>query len=972
MKIVRSIKKLAQKRNRVAPRLFRVYNHWTTKVKYAVEFRFAACVNLVDRKLAANIRQTETPELCRSDRLAFYCMGAVDVNRWNPDVRDIRLLKGMENADFSFCVASNALQAERGSNAEQFLQENGICLLRSRARIDSRMICSPLGNVAVMIYDLSAHNGMSRKDRMLLMRHIQALRKKKADFIIAYVKNPEGKASEKDIVGQLYKVLSRMGVDYIVGVTPDRYDGGTTYRKADGSVARSVYSLGTFLTGNDNTDAKRVILRLRLGRFEGKMQLVEETYVPCYYADGVGLISLLNLPSADSQWKEAGRARAEIEAQMQRIRPADRLLTVGTVMELIGSQLPSDKQYLKDFSVGKVCARSSEVMPGDIFFFREAFHDNNDLEVLSDKQRLRIAKRAMKRGAMLLITYCRLPFSCVAVQCDNVMEAHITVCAHIRKQYPMKTVAITGSIGKTSTKDMLTEVMKIRYETVKSERNANVQVEIGMNLQKINSGCEVLIQEVGGGRPGGASRHGRMVLPQVAVVTNIGDAHIGNFGSREALMENKLHIADGLTEDGTLYLNGDDPLLATAKTSHRTVFYAVHNKSADYYVEDMADYGGNCHFNIVHNGVKTPIVLHVIGEYNVLNAVCCFAIGEQFGIPTEKIATGISNFRTTGIRQNLIEVCGRKLFMDCYNASTESVKSALESLMQIPVEQGKKRIAVIGDITGMGAASIRVHREIGRAIEASNVDCVLLFGKNVRYTYEVLKNTKKNVYWFLNREKLNSKIAEVVGPGDAAMFKGSSKMLLEYSVDMVFGTRLTDQRLLDERAYKTIRKGSLEYHLFSNYATVAECAPTQGSAQRVQVAGRVGSIAVVNMGRALRKKDISEVVLPESVRHISAEAFLDCSRLSKLNLPKKLKYIGNGAFKNCRNLQQITLPDGVMHIGKEAFSGCRSLHQINIPSTIEQIGEDAFHGCVNCLFVCKKNSYAERRLQQMGLNIKVQ
>lgn len=972
MKIARSIKQLAQKRNRLIPRATHVYRRWVMRAKIMMIYWVASAYNLIDGRLAGDIQETTVDHLYTDHKLTIHCMGGVDVGSWDLKAQDLAFRKGLDPADFSLSIATGASKADSGLNAERFLQENGIVLLRSRERIYSRIFRSPVGGVAVISCDLSARNGLNRRDRVVMMRHILALRKKKADYVIAYVKNPKGENSGKNSVSNLCKILAQMGVDYIVGVTPNRYDGGTTYKKPKGGLARSVYSLGTFLSGDENRPAKRVILRLQLGRFHGRLQLVEETYFPYCHIDGLGLVSLLDAPESAIDPEQANRCRAEIEREMQRIRPVDRVLKVGRIMELIGGKLPADKQYLQEFSVGKVCARSSEVMPGDIFFFREAFHDHNDLEVLSPKRRLRIAKRAAKKGAMLLVTFQPLPFPCVAVLCDNVMEAHITVCADIRKQYHMKTIAITGSIGKTSTKDMLAEVMKMRYNTVKSERNANVQVEIGMNLQKVNSACQMLIQEVGGGRPGGASRHARMVLPEVAVVTNIGDAHIGNFDSKEKLMENKLHIADGLTKDGVLYLNGDDPLLATARTSHKTIRYAVYNKGADYYVEDLVNWGGHCNFNIVHNGVKTPVKLHVIGEYNVLNAVCCFAIGEQFGIPAADIAIGLSNFHTTGIRQNLIEVCGRKLFMDCYNASTESVKSALESLSQIQIEPGKKRIAVIGDVTGMGAASIRVHREIGRAIQNYSVDYVLLFGKDVRYAYDVLKNIRKNVYWFLSREKLNQKIAEVVDVGDVAMFKGSSKMLLEYSVDTVFGTRLTDQRLQDERAYKSIRKGTLVYDLFSNYATVETYSPARSGERRVQVAGHVGGIQVVNMGRALQRRNVAEVVMPDSIRHISAEAFMDCAQLSKLILPKKLKYIGNGAFRNCRNLHEITIPEGVLHIGREAFSGCKGLNMVTISSSVVQIGEDAFYGCRNCLFVCPEGSYAQQYLQQRGLNVTVQ
>ena len=928
----------------------------------------AMLLNCINGQFVASIREVMIPFYDTGKGLTVNCMGAVDVTGGEFYQQDISsVAERVRDAALSFAIAVNNFETGLGMEVKSMLCDSGVTLLCPEVRVGSGIYRTSIGNLAVITYDRTRKSGSDYGDKIQIMRHILVLKRKKADYIIAYINNRPGDYAEKNSGSRLCKILAHMGADYIIGITPERRDSGSTYLKPDGGLARSVYSLGTFLSDSRESSPKRVMIRLKLDAIQGKFQLVEETYFPYFHMDDGGMVSLLDRQSAALSPERGTRYRAEIEDEMRRIRPADRILTVGMVMNLIGTELQAEAQHLKDFSVGKICARSFEVMPGDLFFFREPFADPNDLEPVSPKRRLQIAKNAAKKGAMLVVTFQTLPFPCRAVLCDNVMEAHIAVCAHIRRQYAMKTIAITGSIGKTSTKDMLAEVMRMGYNTVKSERNSNVQVAIGMNLQKLNDACEVFIQEVGGGRPGGASRHSRMVLPEVAVVTNIGDAHIGNFGSKEKLMENKLQIVDGMTGDGILYLNGDDPMLANVRPSHKTVYYAVHNQNADYYVENLSTRGGYCTFQIVHNGTRTPVTLRVLGEYNVLNAVCCFAIGKQFGIPEADIVEGLSHFQTTGIRQNLMEVCGRKLFLDCYNASTESVKSAMEMLTQIQIEPGKKRIAVVGDITGTGTLSAEIHKEIGETIRNYPVDHVLLFGEDVKYTFEILRDAGVDVCFLSRREELNDMLRKLVAVGDAVMFKGSSKMLLEYTVDMIYGTRLTDQRLKDEREYKYARQGSVVYDLFANHATAEVYDPLRSGERRVQIAGWVGGIEVVNMGRALQGRNITQVILPDSIRHISAEAFLECTQLTELRMPKKLKYIGNGAFKNCRSLEKIKLPEQVMHIGARAFYGCSGLRKITIPASVVQIGKDAFSGCENCQFVCPKGSYAEQYLQQAGL-----
>lgn len=964
MKVARVIKLLVRKRNRIISVVMQIYRKWTLALSIAWIRLLAVILNGIDPKTAGCISETEIAGEPDRNTLTVNCMGAVEPDGKEHYQRDLSPVADiLQAADVSLAIAAG----EADSALNRLLCENGIALLPSDSTINSRIYRTAVGSVGILSFERYQQGKPETPDKVQIMRSILMLRRKKADYIIAYVHGGAGDSSENYGGSLLYKILSQMGVDYIVGVVPDRRDSGSTYLKPDGSIARSVYSLGTFLTGDREKSPKRVIIRLKLGIYQGKLQLAEETYFPLYHLEDAGLVSLLERQTCLLPTDQVKKYRAEIEDEMRRIRPADRVLTIGRIMQLTGVQLPERYRYLADFSAGKICGRYSEVMPGDVFFFREPYQDPNDAGSPGPWRRLVTAGAAVNKGAMLLFTFRPLPFSCVSVMCDSVSEAYIAVCAHIRRQCDIKTIAITGSIGKTSTKDMLAEVMRMRYNTVKSERNANVQVAIGENLQRINSACQVFIQEVGGGRRGGASRNSRMVLPEVSVVTNIGDAHIGNFGSKEKLMENKLQIVEGMPADGILYLNADDALLSQVRPSRTTVFYAVHNRDADYYVENLTTSGGHCAFDIVHGESRTPVKLHVLGEYNVLNAVCCFAIGRQFGIPEADIAAGLSHFQPTGIRQNLMEVCGRKLFMDCYNASSDSVKSALEILSQIHIEPGKKRIAVIGDITGTGAMSEEIHTDIGHIIPNYPVDHVLLYGTEVKHTYEVLKDSGIHVMHILKREELNQMLRKLVNPGDVAMFKGSSKMLLEYSVDMVFGTRLTDQRLQDEREYKRVQNGSVLYDLYANYGTAEKYAPQRSGERRIHIASRVGGIEIVNMGRALQGRNIAEVDLPDSIRHISAEAFRRCTQLTVVRLPKRLKYIGNRAFRDCRSLREVVIPENVMHIGTGAFAGCSGLRKVTLPASVVQIGKDAFAGCENCQFICPPGSYAEQYLQDAGL-----
>ena len=971
MNVPLASKEFIEKRNRIISRVTKLYQRYVLKTKVFALRLLASMINLMDAKSVAPIFEGNLAPSGDPGAVTLCCMGSVDMSCPETYRRDLGAVShALETADAAFAMGINHT-APGCAEADGLLRSHRVIPLYPDAPIQSRIFPSPVGSVAVIAYDRtqSAYTGI--REKLALMRHILAVKKHRADYILVYINNPKGSLSQQTGGSRLNKNLAHMGADYVISITPDRIDSGTTYIRSDGRTARTILSLGAFLADPATAPEKRVLLRLKLAKVGDSVRLAEETYFPYHYDREAGFISLLEGRSDGLNPDLFTRYRSELEDEMRRIRPLDRLLTVGRIMELTGTELPENLQYLRDFSVGKVCARSFEVKPGDIFFFREPFADPNDLAPLSEKRRTNIARTAARRGAMLIVTYRQLPFPCTQVICPNTKEGHIAVSAYLRNQFNMTTIGITGSVGKTSTKDMLAEVLSMRYRTVKSERNANVQVQIAANLQKLNSSCEFFIQEIGGGRPGGASRHARMILPQVAVITNIGDAHIGNFGTKEKLMENKLGIVEGMAPDGILYLNGDDPLLAQAQPGCRVIRYAVHNKEADYYVEDLQQQGACTVFSIVHKGVKTPVKLNVLGEYNVLNAVCSFAIGRQFHVPVDDIVTGLSHFQTTGIRQNLMEVCGRKLFMDCYNASSDSVHSALETLLHIPIEAGKKRIAVIGDITGTGDLATQIHRQVGETVSQYDLDLVVFYGKDVKHAYDILRTRKSNVQHLTRREDLNFMLQQHVGVGDVVMFKGSSKMLLEYSVDVVFGTRLTDQRLRDEREFKYTRRGSIVYDLFAHHATAAVYDPLRTGERRVQVVGHVGGIEVVNMGRALQAQNIVEVDMADTIRHISAEAFMNCTQLTLVHIPKNLKYIGNGAFKHCKNLRDIKLPEHVLHIGKEAFAGCQNLRSMTIGANVVQIGPNAFDGCENCRFTCPRGSYAEGYLRDAGFKVTV-
>lgn len=805
------------------------------------------------------------------------------------------------------------------------------------------------------------------------IKNIAYAQNNEVDYVMAYVLRNEANTITKSATERaLIRKLANLGLNSIFASNAYGIHAGGNIKRTDGAFTNAYGSTGTLYGHHAEAEGSAVALRYKLVLSKsGEKYITNKGYMPLYTMpsmEKINHIVRIDYQNEEHRRNEKMMAALEyIENESGKLRDIRNILTINDICEILKVELPEEYQYLKNVTVGKVCSRSFEVNSGDVLFFREPFDDINDTEVKPLEVRMRIVEKARSRGARFIFSYVDLDPSIPHVKVEHAREAHITVCAHLRQMYPVKTIGITGSVGKTSTKDMMYNVLNEKYATYRNLRNSNTQVNIGLHIQEFKGGYEFFIQEIGGGRPGGASRHSRMILPEATVVTNIGDAHIGNFGSREAIMKSKLGIVDGMDSRGTLFLNGDDPLLRTVKLPVDTVFYGVDNKECDYYADNVIEENGKTFFDICHEDHVVPACLNVLGIYNVLNAVCCYAIGKKFGLSDAEIVAGISKFETSGVRQNLISVAGYNLFVDCFNASPASIDSSLSVLENIETEH--KKIAIIGDVTGMAELAHDIHVEIGNIVKKYKMDTLICYGEESKAVYEIAKEAGINAVSFTEPKKLETYLMSIVEPGDVILFKGSSKMQLAERIDSMFGTMLSDQRYIDGVKYKTTTYNKVQYNLYPEYATVTGCNDYAGV---INVAKSIRGRTVYNIGEGAftEKENITGVKLNNNIRHIGEGAFNGCVTISNIILPKNVKFIGDKAFSDCTNLKQVTIPEGLMHIGEGAFSGCFALEELNLSGNVTEIGPNAFDQCENLLVKCPAGSYAEKYCIANGIYYK--
>ncbi|MGN1334803.1 MAG: Mur ligase family protein [Anaerovoracaceae bacterium] len=759
--------------------------------------------------------------------------------------------------------------------------------------------------------------------RVGILTELKTLKKSGANFTVAYVRGKK-------------KVIARWGFDCVVGIG-DRVGKRAACSTLSFRPARIINAAGCLSKepdGDLESPLPGIAYGLKVGCRHKKHEIIQEGYLPLIiYHDGDSLSDIRIMDNASLQEEEKELYR-RIQKKMFGVAQWGNIITLSDVFAVLGETIPDKYKYLSDYSVNQICARTYEAAPGNIFFFRRQFTDKNDKNIEPEWLRNRLVMRAFIKKSLFVFSYKKLPSYVPHIKIADPTEAHIKLMAWYRstRLHDAKIIAVTGSTGKTSTKDMICSVLREGFLTYASVRNTNVQVKIGINLQSLPKDCQVYVQETGGGRPGGASRHSRMVKPDISVITNIGTAHIGNYNSQQELMQNKLGIIDGMDHDGTLYLNGDDKLLVTAKPQCNVVYFALNNKNADYYAENIVEKDNRTFFDIVHEGKPTSVVINVLGKYNILNALCAFAIAKQWGMDDDAIKRGLENYKTEGIRQNVLTVEGITLFVDCYNASAESVETSMSVLDKL---EGKRKIAIIGDITGVGDLQEEINKRVAATLDAHQADYVVCYGAQSENIVQYMNHCDgRNVIFIKDKHEMETWLSRNAEKEDVILFKGSSKMKLDDLIDDVFGLNLSDQRYIDESHYMGMQKDNAKYKVFPEHVSLSKY---YGDARVVRIKSKL-------MGRNIKKvwdkafagnEDIEIVRIGDNVQHIGDNCFENCMSLKKVVIPEKTKGLGSMAFSDCHQLEEVEIRGKLAFLGEDVFAGCGKLRSIKVSAAMD-------------------------------------
>jgi len=365
--------------------------------------------------------------------------------------------------------------------------------------------------------------------------------------------------------------------------------------------------------------------------------------------------------------------------------------------------------------------------------------------------------------------------NCAIILVEDTIKAIQQIAAYKRSLYSIPVVAITGSVGKTSTKDLTASVLAEKYKVLKTEGNMNNHIGVPMTILRLKEE-ELLVVEMGMDHAGEIRTLTNIAKPTVAVITNVGTSHIGQLGSREAIFNAKLEILEGLAENGTIVINNDNDLLHDwyeknkQKSERNIITYGIEN-SSDIMAENITLKEDGSTFTAKIKEETFSITVPVAGEHFVSNSLCAISVAKALKEENAQIQAGIQKVELTKRRMDIQTIGKYTIINDCYNANYDSMKAAIDYLGS--THKGTK-IAILGDMLNLGEYSEDLHRKVGQEAEVNHVDIMITVGFFAQYINEEAKNSQ-NIHCETNEEAIEA-AKKVMKPDSCILIKASNAM----------------------------------------------------------------------------------------------------------------------------------------------------------------------------------------------------
>lgn len=436
--------------------------------------------------------------------------------------------------------------------------------------------------------------------------------------------------------------------------------------------------------------------------------------------------------------------------------------TLGEIAKACGGEYIGDKARILD-TVSNVVIDSRRVTDGSLFVAIKGERTDGHLYI----------EKAYDMGAVCVISEQKVDYDEPYILVESSERAIKGIAEAYRAKFPnIEVVGITGSVGKTSTKEMMAAVLSKKYVVHKTQGNFNNELGVPLTLLAMPEDTEVAVVEMGINHFGEMTRLSKMVRPTVCVLTNIGCCHLENLGDRDGVLKAKTEMFTYMAEDAEIVVNGDDDKLATVENVTFTFGLGSGN---DFYAEDITNNGENSiSFTACFGGERYGAVVPALGNHMAVNAMCAAAVGTALNMEPRDIIEGFKDYAPVGGRARLVETELVKVIDDCYNANPNSVKAALDTLKTM---NAKRRVAVLGDMKELGENERALHKEVGEYAEKCGIDVLITVGELAKGIADGAPSVEKHVYDTVDGAL--EEIEDILHKDDVVLVKASHSMKFE-------------------------------------------------------------------------------------------------------------------------------------------------------------------------------------------------
>lgn len=438
------------------------------------------------------------------------------------------------------------------------------------------------------------------------------------------------------------------------------------------------------------------------------------------------------------------------------------------------------KEQLENIYITDICIDSRKAKNGSLFVAIEGEHvDGHDY-----------IQKSFENGAVCAISQKHIDNDGIVLYTENTVKALGRLAKFYCNKFPLlDIVEVTGSVGKTTTKDMIFSVLNQAYTTLKTQGNYNNEIGLPLTLFGLDESISKAVVEMGMSQFGEIQYLTSIVKAcRAVVITNIGVSHMENLGSREGILKAKCEIFSNMQEDSIIVLNADDDMLITLKDKlkHKTIWFGIKNNTG-VYADNIISLGLNGIKSTIHiNNNSFDVYIKSPGEHIIYAALIATIIGDYFGVCIDDIKKGIENFEPSKMRMNIFK-CNNTITIinDTYNASPQSMKAALNVLKDC---KENRKVAILGDMYEIGEMSKKMHIQIGEYAARLAIDVIICVGDFGKYIYEGAcdyKNNNQTILYFKNQIDLHNKLLNILNKNDIVLVKASRSMNLEKTVDKI-------------------------------------------------------------------------------------------------------------------------------------------------------------------------------------------